>query len=384
MDTFLKNANAIYEEVVQYTSDNPKGRFGTGNHTQYILDQFARVIALAEASLAANDYAKSIDNKLSRMITKEDLTEVSTNESIINAQKEIIDKLQKIESRPRANVNVPSYSDIVKSDRSADYHRKSAKQNNTNEVILVYGRERESMTSDTVRKTIQKKLRPSTMRVGIDRLRKVAGGGIAIELSNNGDAALMEKYIAEAVPKLITKRPKKRWPHITIYSVNSDITKEDLGSLVFQQNENIGELMNEEEFRQQFRVKFVIGKRGLAYQNWVVEVSPGIRKTLIHQAKINIEWSRCRIADFCPILQCFKCTEYNHAAKDCPKQEPTCSHCSEHHLYKECPNRDRDPVCHNCKREKNSNHKHNARDPSCPMYTRIKNNIIARTDYGSD
>ncbi|XP_023221194.1 uncharacterized protein LOC111622954 [Centruroides sculpturatus] len=382
MDSFLKRANEILEEVKKYTSDNPNGKFSVVAHTQYILSQFSSVIALAEAALSSNDYFKEINDKLSNMITKEDFKNEDNTDSVANSHKEILEQLKKMDTRSEPKTIFPTYSDIVKSGGSVDTNRALLKQRKPNEVVLVYGKEKGTLTSDAVRKTIQEKLKPSTMKIGVERIRKIADGGVAIELCNNGDAATMEEQIVTKVPELVTKRPRKRWPFLVIYSVSSDINKEDLVSLVFQQNEEIGDIMSEEEFQKQFRVKFIIGKKGLPFQNWTVEVSPVLRKVLLQQAKINIEWSRCRVADFCPILQCFRCNEFNHTAKECPHSEPTCSHCSEAHLYKECPNKDREPTCNNCKRQKGNNHHHNARDTTCPIYTRIKNNVTSRTDYG--
>ncbi|XP_023231130.1 uncharacterized protein LOC111631162 [Centruroides sculpturatus] len=230
---------------------------------------------------------------------------------------------------------------------------------------------------------MQSKLKPSSLRIGIDKLRKIGGGGIAIELGSKDEAAILERNIEEKVPELMTKRPKKRWPHMVIYSVQTDINREELPTLIYEQNDIINGQFTTEEFEKQFRIKFILGKRDSKYKNWVVEVSPDIRKTLLHLGKISIEWSRCRTADFCPVLQCFKCCEYNHTAKDCPHSTPKCSHCSGEHLYRECPNKETEPVCCNCRRDNALNYKHNARDSTCSINTRIKNNIMARIDYGN-
>ncbi|XP_023212914.1 uncharacterized protein LOC111615712 [Centruroides sculpturatus] len=334
--------------------------------------------------MTADVYLKRIDDKLAQLAAKESQHGEICTDSIISTQKEILGKIQKLEDKAGGPVCQPLYSDMVKNAGTSNFKRVPMEKRNTNEVILVYSKEKESMTSETVRKAMQEKLKPSAMKVGIDKMRKVAGGGVAIELSNKGDATVLEEHIAKALPQLITKRPKKRWPHVVIYSVQMDIAKEELGTLIYQQNEDISNFMSEEDFNKQFIAKFTLGKHSAVYKNWVVEVSPTLQRRLINGNKINVEWSRCRIADFCPVLQCFKCLEYNHAAKDCPHNEPICSHCAENHVYKECPNRGKEPLCYNCKKGKNSNCKHNARDSSCPIYMRIKSNIAARTEYGPD
>ena len=52
--------------------------------------------------------------------------------------------------------------------------------------------------------------------------------------------------------------------------------------------------------------------------------------------------------------QCFKCFSFDHETDTC-NQEKRCLHCSEHHLYKECPNKSKKPKCANCKGAHKSN-----------------------------
>ena len=51
------------------------------------------------------------------------------------------------------------------------------------------------------------------------------------------------------------------------------------------------------------------------------------------------------------IVRCFKCQKFGHVSANC-KSETSCGYCSGRHTFKECPNKDENPQCANCK----SNH----------------------------
>ncbi|XP_023212011.1 uncharacterized protein LOC111614878 [Centruroides sculpturatus] len=480
IEVFHKNAYDIINEIKTYAIDNPNKKIGTAMHMQYIMDQFTRLINLADDAINNLELPEILEKKMTSLANNDDLINITCPAEVINKQTTVLEKLEKIENitskldlivnttqeqnmildrlndrlkgieeksvpitsteelidaqtavlerlnkfdklNERINVieeksipktsskelievqkavlerldrievketqidtQMPLYSEIVKNDSNKNYKRETQKSFSTKEVILVYNRDKYNTNSDVVRKMMQMKLKPSNMHIGIEKLRKVRGGGIAVELGNKRDAILLEKTIEEQIPELVTHRPKKKWPHIIIYSIHSDITKEELPILIYQQNQSISDNIKEKEFIRQLRIKFSTGKRNATYKNWVFVVSPFVRKLFLRMDKINIEWSRCRVVDFCPILQCFKCCGYNHSSRDCPQTYYTCSHCAGEHTYKDCPNFEYEPICCNCQHDHAGNHTHNARDGLRPMKQRIRKYIISRTEYGTD
>ena len=44
---------------------------------------------------------------------------------------------------------------------------------------------------------------------------------------------------------------------------------------------------------------------------------------IMEDGKLNIGYERCRVYDETEIVQCMKCLEYNHLARDCKNQENT-------------------------------------------------------------
>ena len=46
------------------------------------------------------------------------------------------------------------------------------------------------------------------------------------------------------------------------------------------------------------------------------------------------------------IVRCFKCQKFGHVSANC-KSETSCGYCSGRHTFKECPNKDENPLCAN-------------------------------------
>ncbi|XP_023210487.1 uncharacterized protein LOC111613374 [Centruroides sculpturatus] len=438
-ETFHLNANNILDELKEYALNNPKGQFETAKHAQFIYNQFHKIISLAENTIidaiSNIELPELLENRLKLLADKEDIKNlinsntmfdsqqqilenldrinnnmfnldsaantinnqmavmekirniedktncISLNDSNMEVQKAVLEKLDRIENKTTQNIpSQPTYSSVLNNGKDGQHlTNKSSPQK---EVILIYNKDKDNNNSDVVRKLMQIRIKPSQMHIGIDKMRKIRGG-IAVEIGQKRDAAIFEKTIEEQIPELVTRRPKRRWPHVIIYSIHGKIPKEELPGLIYQQNPYIYENFMEKEFMDNFRTKFNTSKRHATYKNWIFQVSPNLRQHIIKLGKVSIEWSRCRVGDFCPILQCFKCCGYNHSARDCPNAHYTCSHCSGDHTYNECPNYEQEPLCCNCEHEGVHNVIHNARDSQCPIYQRIKTYIESRTEYGS-
>lgn len=76
------------------------------------------------------------------------------------------------------------------------------------------------------------------------------------------------------------------------------------------------------------------------------------------------------LSSFClaitPIIhrppRCFKCQRFSHVADQCRSTSPVCSHYSGKHLFQNCPSRDEEPICSNCKGP------HESVSINCPIY----------------
>jgi len=65
-----------------------------------------------------------------------------------------------------------------------------------------------------------------------------------------------------------------------------------------------------------------------------MEVSAQNRKLLLHK-KIKLRCQICKIEDYMLATRYYKCTRFNHRARDC-RGEETCTLCAGSHKLKEC------------------------------------------------
>ena len=65
----------------------------------------------------------------------------------------------------------------------------------------------------------------------------------------------------------------------------------------------------------------------------MVEVGAQTRKKLL-QEKVKLGWLICKMEDYMVANRCFKCSRFNHRARDCQGEE-TCPLCAGTHKLKE-------------------------------------------------
>jgi hypothetical protein len=76
--------------------------------------------------------------------------------------------------------------------------------------------------------------------------------------------------------------------------------------------------------------------------------------------------------------QCYKCFKFGHIAKYCKAEKQICSRCGEEdHKYDNCPNRNKNPVCRNCKGN------HSATSTECSKYKEYQGKIQKTIDQYS-
>ncbi|GFY39833.1 uncharacterized protein TNIN_453141 [Trichonephila inaurata madagascariensis] len=120
--------------------------------------------------------------------------------------------------------------------------------------------------------------------------------------------------------------------------MSNEINYEDLLKVISEQTPEI--VVADESIRQ-YRVHFTL-KTFQHTRHVVIETHPMVRKSILQQTRLKINWSACDVDDFLIINRCFNCLGYNRRADKCNK--PTvCFHCS----GEDCSNRDA-VACINC------------------------------------
>lgn len=167
-------------------------------------------------------------------------------------------------------------------------------------------------------------------------------------------------------------------PRLIIYGVPIVMTHDDIKNELILQN-----LCGIEE--PDVKVVYVYPRRdNKSTTNCVIETSPKTRLALKRKDRIYLRFSACRYADHIRILQCYRCLSFGHMAREC-KGRPACGHCGRDHESKDCPNRNSDPVCGNCRRVAGQQATHAAIDSTkCPLLLRKIRDRVTLIDYDGD
>lgn len=247
--------------------------------------------------------------------------------------------------------------------------------------IAIYPSDK-TKTSDDTKSLVQKLISPEELKLHVRGLKKVKNGGVLISTENKGDIDKLKKSEKIFTSGLTIEEPCKRRPRVTVIGVPVALTEKEVLDCIYEQNLS-DKLPNttRESFLETIKLSHKSGKKGLPTCNYILEVPPGIRKMLINQSRIFINWTSCPVRDFTIVTRCYNCQQFGHAAKFCRETSPTCNHCAETgHSVKECTSKSSPAQCATCKRFKRKCD-HPTGDVSCPARKYAETNYINSIDY---
>lgn len=220
------------------------------------------------------------------------------------------------------------------------------------------------------------------MKLHIRGLRKTKHGGVIISTENKDDIDKLKKSENLTSSGLTIDEPHKRRPRIIVIGVPATMQDQNVLKCIYEQNlaEKVKELTLE-SFMSNIKISHKSGKRDADSCNYIIEVPANIRKALITQDRLYINWTSCPVRDFTLVTRCFKCQQYGHASKTCKAQTDTCGHCASFgHTIKDCPKKADSPVCATCSLYKKPN-KHQTGDIVCPAKKMAEQRYINTIDY---
>ncbi|XP_050561561.1 uncharacterized protein LOC126912615 [Spodoptera frugiperda] len=290
-------------------------------------------------------------------------------ESIKVIKNTIIDKLSP------SDITSSSYANIVK--KSSETLIRPANLSS----VAIYPCDK-TRTSEDTKSLVQKIISPEELKLHVRGLKKVRNGGVLIRTENKGDIEKLRNSTKLMSSGLTVEETPKRRPRIAVVGVPVALTEREVFDCIYEQNLS-EKLANStrESFLATVKLSHKSGKKGLPTCNYILEVSAAVRKVLINQGRIFINWTSCPVRDFTIVTRCFNCQQFGHAAKFCRETSPTCNHCGETgHSHKECNSKSSPPQCATCKRFKKKCD-HQTGDAECPARKYAEINYINSIDY---
>lgn len=232
-------------------------------------------------------------------------------------------------------------------------------------------------TSDDVSKVVKSELDVIGMGIGVNSLRRGRGQKIIVGCDTPED----QRAFRDAVTGLniglsATAQPLKH-PLLKLVGVSKDVPEEKILEAIVGQNKS---LLKDLEGRD-LQLKMLRRTKGRVSEvhNIILQVSPAMWGRL-NNRKIRIGYQVVPAYDQSPAIQCFRCLEYGHVARNC-KNEVACGYCTKAHDTRSCDGRDSGPICKNCKSSKRDCG-HPAYSSQCPEWEKWDRLTRLTTDYG--
>ena len=224
---------------------------------------------------------------------------------------------------------------------------------------------KEPLPPESIKGVLKAKINPSKIRVGINTLRTLRNGQVLIETSSREELEAIEKDINEKCgEKLEVNAHKLRSPRLVILNIPEEISIDNVEDTLLAQNSDLNLKQGDINAKFSYQTK----KHG---RNLVIEVEAGTRKLLL-QKKIKLGWQICAVHDYVVATRCYKCSKYNHRAREC-RGEECCPLCAGSHKMKDCSANPQEYKCINCL----SYNKHNQDKTICVNHSSLDKNCLS-------
>lgn len=268
-----------------------------------------------------------------------------------NIIKLLEEKIIVLENNIRETKQKPSYAEIVHTNRTES----TIVMNRSYPEVVIKPIKRQDAA--VTRKDIDGCIKPAEIKIGVQKVRTLDGGGLKIRCQSKQEADVLKEKVTEKLRQNYeVSSTKMRRPKIKITNFDQNMTEEEIKKCIFEQNQVDGEVKITYIRRNKNGSMTIFG-----------ECSAAAFRALMSAGKLYIGWGRYPIYEDLSILRCFRCQEFHHKQQVC-QNERVCSYCSGDHEEHECTKIKK--CCKNCLTA-NSKYKmkydsdHSPTDPNC-------------------
>lgn len=264
--------------------------------------------------------------------------------------------------------NKYSYAAALTSNRKLTSHTRSGEERHA----VIISSDDPLKTSEEVEGIVKRSVNVRALGIGVSRVTKASNQKLVIALPTRRDKdRFMEELGKSSGKGLSAKEGENRNPKIALVGLIKGVTDDDIRSSIDSQNKL--DLQPDGLVRLCYRRRH----RNTLLCTVVYEITPLTYQILINANKVSIGYQRIPIVEETPLIQCFNCLGFGHTRKFC-EGKLSCSHCTEEHIYRVCPNKESAPTCSNCTEGQNS---HNAMSDTCPVRNRMETRARERVNY---
>lgn len=233
-------------------------------------------------------------------------------------------------------------------------------------TVVVRPKSSENQTSDKVRDSVMKSVKPMLKDVCVKNVRKLKQPGVAIEVTCQKDLERFKQCkMFEAIGMTLSD-PKPVGPKVVIFDVDRSTSESEL--LTELHTKNLESVVSKSEFLERARVCFRTKQKNSVLDNVVVELPHRACEHVCERGRIFVEWRSLRVKYYDHVNRCFKCYGFNHQAKECTVAQKVCRKCGElGHVATDC--KASGLCCRNCK-QKGKPADHSISSVQCPEYAR--------------
>lgn len=309
---------------------------------------------------------------------KNKTVEARSSIQALKSQSELAQQLQQLQQsfqESKKSTEGSSFADMVK--RGSNKYIQPANLSS----VAIYPNDK-LKSSDETKSLVQKIIDPEEMKLHVRGLRKTRNGGVIISTDTKDDIEKLKQSVQLKNSGFTVAESHKRKPRIVVIGVPTAMQESEVFTCLYHQN-LADKLQGStvESFLSSINLSHKSGKKDSESCNYIIEVTPAIRKALISKERVFVNWSSCPVRDFTLVTRCYKCQQYGHAAKSCRQSEFTCGHCGEQgHSIKDCLKKAEEPKCATCLHFKKSSN-HATGSAECPAKTMAEKRYINSIDY---
>ncbi|KAG1677175.1 putative protein in type-1 retrotransposable element R1DM [Nymphon striatum] len=256
--------------------------------------------------------------QLVKLISKDRIHKPDTVKFLNKSMKVALAKLSNIEKSVSEGATVvkerpsqPTYANVVA--KAVASHRSPP------ETIIVESQDADIKTAGQLQALVKDSVNLREAKIGVTNIRH-AGTKLIIKTQNSVDKGTLVNLINNTLKAKVKVWAPQKWrPNILVKNVPEDVKDDDIVDSILDQNNLVRE--DDSCIKKRFSFKSARGCRHV-----VLDVSPGMFKTLNSLGRVLVGWTSCRLEKFISVKKCTACFGYGHSKKECKNVErcPTC------------------------------------------------------------